>query len=144
MFVMFVMFVMVVMVVMVGLTAGEETEEVVQRTEDRPDMEEVNSGGTHGEEGNVHPGSDLQTELLRLRGVKDLGYPATAVVELVVIIIEISRHSDLRPGYQHGDVVLRLVKEDGGVAPPAQVPVVDAGHGLAWLGGGSQRHLKQR
>ena len=76
--------------------------------------------------------------------MKDLGYPATAVVELVVIIIEISRHSDLRPGYQHGDVVLSLVKEDGGVALAAEVPVVDAGHGRAWLAGGSQRHLKQR
>ena len=61
-----VMLVMVVMVVMVWLTTGEEAADVVQRTELRPDMEEVNSGGTHGEEGNVHPGSDLQTELLRL------------------------------------------------------------------------------
>ena len=63
---------MVVMVVMVWLTTGEEAEDVVQRTELRPDMEEVNSGGTHGEEGNVHPGSDLQTELLWFCGVKDL------------------------------------------------------------------------
>ena len=51
---------------MVWLTAGEKTEDVVKWTEDCPDMKEVNSGGTHGEEGNVHPGSDLQTELLRL------------------------------------------------------------------------------
>ena len=60
------MVVMVEMVVMVRLTTGEEAADVVQWTELRPDMEEVNSGGTHGEEGNVHPGSDLQTELLRL------------------------------------------------------------------------------
>ena len=63
---MVVMVEMVVMVVMVRLTTGEEAADVVQWTELRPDMEEVNSGGTHGEEGNVHPGSDLQTELLRL------------------------------------------------------------------------------
>ena len=66
------MVVKVVKVVKVWLTAGEETEDVVQRTEDRPDVEEVNGGGTHGEEGNVHPGSDLQTELLWFCGVKDL------------------------------------------------------------------------
>ena len=54
------------MVVNVWLTAGEETEDVVQRIEERPDMEKVNGGGTHGEEGNVHPGSDLQAEILRL------------------------------------------------------------------------------
>ena len=128
---------MIKMVEMVWLTAREETEDVVKWTEDCPDMEEVNGGGTHGEEGNVHPGSDLQTELLRLGGVNDLGNPGATVVELVVIIIKVSRHSDLSPGYQHGDVVLRLVKEDGGVAPPAQVPVVDAGYGRAWLAGGS-------
>ena len=58
-----------------------------------------------------------------------------------MIIIEISRHTDLRPRYQHGDVVLCLVKEDGGVAPPAQVPVVDAGHGLPGVCGGAQRDL---
>ena len=74
--------------------------------------------------------------------MKDLGYPPTAVVELVVVITEISRHSDLRPRYQHGDVVLSLVEEDGGVAPAAQEPVVDAGHSLPGLRCGSQRHLK--
>ena len=41
------------------LTAGEKVGQVVLGAEQRPYVEEVDSGGTHGEEGYVHPGSDL-------------------------------------------------------------------------------------
>ena len=86
----------------------------------------------------------IHLQLLRRKtpSLSNLSNPATAVIELEVIIVKVSRHSYLGTGYQHGDVVLRLVKEDGGVAPAAQEPVVDAGHSLPGLCCGSQRYLK--
>ena len=46
--------------------------QVVQGAVQGPQVQEVHAGGGDGEEGNVHPGSDLETEPLRLRGVKNL------------------------------------------------------------------------
>ena len=56
----------------VSVAAGEEVSQVVHRTEHRPHVQEVDGGGTHGEEGDVHPGPDLQTEHLGLPGLNHL------------------------------------------------------------------------
>ena len=54
------------------VTAGEDVGEVVHRAHPGPDVQQVDGGGTHGEEGDVYPSSNLQTEHLSLSRLHNL------------------------------------------------------------------------
>jgi len=120
---------------------------VVKRRDPGSGVKQVQGRGTNGNEGDIHPGSNLKRVHLRLGSVHNLSNFSFLLKECEVIFAEVPANPDLNPGPGLGDKSLgvpglhSLVYPDGGEAGGPGVSVEESGHQGARVRGGAEDNL---
>ena len=96
--------------IILAVTTGNTVKELIQRTDRGSHVQQVDAGGTDGDESNVYPGTHLQTVHLRsgLLAADHLGDPRIIHEECVLESAEVSTNLNLRTRH-HGVLLLVML-----------------------------------